>query len=332
MSSLSASGIFIASVALTAISSFVLARDLDRLGARLRLSEGLMGLITALGANAPEISSSVVALLHRERDIGIGVVVGSNLFNLAALMGLSAVIAGHVRISRAGLILNGGVAVVVTGVLLALVVGAIGPGVSVVAIGAVMVPYVALMALHPERLHRRVPEGRLRDYLIAATEHAQRDARTGQTPRRAIWIDYLTMIPAITSIVLGSIGMVNSATILGRRWGWSDAIIGTLILAALTSLPNVLTAVRLALHRRGSAVVSEALNSNTLNILAGICLPALFLGLGAASQLTLHSTYWLMGLTLLTLLLTWMHGGLYRWEGSIIIAAYLAFVALVAAR
>ena len=80
--------------------------------------------------------------------------------------------------------------------------------------------------------------------------------------------------------------MVRAATDLGAPLGrLRTSIIGTLVLAALTSLPNLLTAVRLALHGRGSATVSEAFNSNSLNVLAGIAIPALFFALGAAGGL-----------------------------------------------
>src|SRR6266571_370703 len=101
------------SFALTVASSIVLARGLDRLGERLGFSEALLGIVTALGADAPEIASAVAAIVAGHADTGVGVVVGSNVFNLAALLGVSALIAGRVRIHRHGLLLNGGVAIVV---------------------------------------------------------------------------------------------------------------------------------------------------------------------------------------------------------------------------
>ena len=97
----------------TVAASVVLARELDRIGERLGFSEALLGMVTALGADAPEIASAVAAVVAGHQDTGVGVVVGSNVFNLAALLGVSALIAGPVRIHRHGLLLNGGVAVVV---------------------------------------------------------------------------------------------------------------------------------------------------------------------------------------------------------------------------
>src|SRR5256714_1503903 len=103
--------LFAGSFALTVASSIVLARELDRLGERLGFSEALLGILTALGADAPEIASAVAAIVAGHKDTGVGVVVGSNVFNLAGLLGLSALLAGPVRIHAHGLVLTGGVAV-----------------------------------------------------------------------------------------------------------------------------------------------------------------------------------------------------------------------------
>src|SRR2546430_16753303 len=103
-------------------------RGLDRLGARLGLSGALLGLLTALGADTPEISSAVASLQARARDVGLGVVLGSNIFNLAALLGLSAVLAGRVSVRREGLVLDGGGGLLATLVAAALPLRPPSPG------------------------------------------------------------------------------------------------------------------------------------------------------------------------------------------------------------
>src|SRR4029077_16265488 len=104
-----ATALLAASFGVTVAASGALARQLDRIGERLGFSEALLGMVTALGADAPEIASAVAAIVAGQQDTGVGVVVGSNVFNLAALLGVSALIAGPVRIHRHGLLLNGGV-------------------------------------------------------------------------------------------------------------------------------------------------------------------------------------------------------------------------------
>src|SRR2546423_8147143 len=90
--------LFAGSFALTVASSIVLARELDRLGERLGFSEALLGIVTALGADAPEIATAVAAAVAGHEDTGVGAVVGSNVFNPPGLLGFSALIPGPVRI------------------------------------------------------------------------------------------------------------------------------------------------------------------------------------------------------------------------------------------
>src|SRR6059036_690606 len=118
--------VFCVSVAASIVASLVFARKLDEVSEWLGVSEGLHGILTALGADAPEISTAIAAVAASHGQLGVGVVIGSNVFNLAALLGLSAVVAGHVAIHRHGLLLNGAAALGVSGVATALVLGAVG--------------------------------------------------------------------------------------------------------------------------------------------------------------------------------------------------------------
>jgi cation:H+ antiporter len=315
--------LFVGAFALTVASSLVLARELDRIGERLGLSEALLGILTALGADAPEIATAVAAVVAGHKGTGVGVVIGSNVFNLAGLLGLSALVAGPVRIHRHGLVLNGGVAIVVSvcGALVA--VGILSGGVGLLLALLVLAPYVTLSALQ-ERARSGLP-ARLREALV----EEQRDARRDEFAPPATRSDALSVLPALAAVVGGAYGMVAAAQSLGHRWGVSDIILGALVLAALTSIPNLLAAVRLALHGRGAACVSESLNSNNANILVGLCVPALILGLGAATGIETFIAWWMVGMTFTAVVLGF-GGGLTRREGAAIVGLYVAFAVVVA--
>jgi cation:H+ antiporter len=324
--------VFLVSVPLTLIATVAFARQIDRASERIGASEGLHGILTALGADAPEIASAVTALVAGDSKIGVGVVVGSNVFNLAALLGLSALVAGYVQIHRHGLLLNGGVALAVTALGAALVLGAIDAAPATVLLLAVLVPYVVALSVRPGRIRALVPGKRVRDFLVEAVREEVSDLQTGEVAPPATRRDVADLAVSLAGIVLGSIGMVRAATDLGHHWNVSDVIIGTLVLAALTSLPNLLTAVRLAVHGRGSATVSEAFNSNSLNVLAGIAIPALFFTLGAAGGLVTFSVWWLVGMTVVAVVLSYRGEGVRRSEGAVIVALYIAFAAVIASR
>jgi cation:H+ antiporter len=140
--------LFALSLAVTLAAGEALVRGLDRLGGRLGFSGAMLGLLTALGAAAPEISSALAPLRAGARDIGLGVVLGSNIFNLAALLGLGAVLAGRVHVRRAGLVLHGGVALWATLVSGTLLRRALAPAPASVLLAVVVIPYVVGAGAH----------------------------------------------------------------------------------------------------------------------------------------------------------------------------------------
>jgi Ca2+/Na+ antiporter len=111
---------------------------------------------------------------------------------------------------------------------------------------------------------------------------------------------------------------------LGHRWSVPEYLVGVLVLAVLTSLPNAFTGIRLGLQSRGSALLSETLNSNTINLVAGIAIPALFLSLGSFSGLVAFDLAWLIGMTLVVLAL--LVRGVGRSGGALIVGLYLVFL------
>ena len=295
---------FLLGLGLSLAASEVLVRTLSRLGHELRLSAGLLGLLVALGADSPEISSALAASLSGARDVGVGVIIGSNLFNLAALLGLSALIAGRLRFRRMLLALDGGVALLATLIVALLVAVRLAPVLGLALMLIVTVPYVFVLA-RPVQLP---PNG----------------SQASGSWRPALWL-----LPAIGAIVAGSSLMVAMALPLGDRWHVSRAVLGTVVLAALTSLPNAYAAVRLALRQNGPAVVSEAFNSNTLNLVAGISVPALFLGGIGAVPGAGRELAWLLAMTLAAIGLGFAREELGRPSGLVLIVIYAAFLVVV---
>jgi cation:H+ antiporter len=293
---------FAGSLVLALAASVVFARRLDRLGSRLGWPEALVGLLTATAADGPELCSAVIAIAHGSAAVGAGVVVGSNLFNLAAMVGAVALVArAPVRIGRRDLVREAGVALAVTAAA-ALVVGGVLPAwIGAAACGVAGFLYIEGLDLpvHPPGSLR------VRARAVGITAHE---------------------LPAIALIALGSLGMVRSALELASRWSIPDAVVGMVILAWLTSLPNALTAFRLGLSGRGDALVSEALHSNSINMAGGLVLPALFVPVAGVSAAGLGL---LFGLTALTLAPLAWRGSLGRRAGAAIVAAYAVAAVLV---
>jgi cation:H+ antiporter len=150
-------------------------------------------------------------------------------------------------------------------------------------------------------------------------------------PQRGRVPDVVMGLAAVLVVVGASIVMERSASTLGAHLELSGIVVGALVLAGVTSLPNAVAAVYLARRGLGTATLSTALNSNTLNVAIGLLLPATVAGLSEASGSTTLVVGWYFGLTLFALVTAYIGRGLRRAGGALIIAAYLIFAVLVAA-
>jgi cation:H+ antiporter len=219
------------------------------------------------------------------------------------MVGLSAVLAGAVTIARRELAVEGLVALAATLVAGAVVIDLLSAAWACVLFAAIAVPYVVAASRRPS-LHHTSP-------------HAHEGA---------LWKPIALIVPAVALIVLGSTGMVRSALVLADRWHVSKVIVGVIVLAVLTSLPNAYTAVRLGLSGRGSALVSEAFGSNTINLVGAVLVPALVIGLAGRSGVTDASFVWLAVTTCVVIALLGRAGGMGRLGGAVVLALYAGFV------
>jgi cation:H+ antiporter len=322
-------GLFVFAAAISLTTSWLLVSRLERIGARIGLSEALLGMLAALAADAPEITASVTALAGHHARIGAGVVIGSNVFNLAALLGVSAIVAGEIRLHRRVILLEGTVALLIATVCLGVVLGGPGPGVGLLVSACVLVPYLVVSGVSPRKLRSlRLPAAWVRWLAEAVVEEGE-ELEPAIHPSRAGALDVTVALLATAIVVVASVAMELTASTLGTRHHVPGIVTGALVLAGVTSLPNAVSALYLAVRGRGAATLSIALNSNAINVTVGLLLPGVVVGLGAPSgQGTLVAGSYL-GLTALTLVCAYAARGLRRAHGALIIAGYLAFVAAV---
>jgi len=300
-----AAPLFAVSLGVTLAAARLFARRLDRLGVRFGFPEALIGLLTALAADGPEISSALISLIKGAHDVGVGVLVGSNGFNLAAMIGLSALIAGSVRLARNTLVLEGAVGLTVTLLAAALLLGWVSPVAASVSAAIVLVPYLFAV----------VTRGR--------PSERPREPDTSDNPTHHLL--GLIVLDVIV-IVAGSLGMVQAALSLAGSWHISHTVLGVLILGPLTSIPNALTANRLGRAGRGAALVGETFNSNTINLAFGVIVPSLFVTFAATTTTGKLQLAWLVGATLVTMAALARPGGMRRPAAAALIGLYFAFV------
>jgi cation:H+ antiporter len=321
--------VFLAGAGVSLAVSWLLVSRLERIGERLGFSEALLGIVAALAADAPEISAAVSAMIAHQQRVGAGVVLGSNVFNLAALLGLGAVVAGRIGLHRKVVILGGVVALWVAISCVLVVTGMLPAVAGLVLALVILAVYLVLLGTEGQgMLSERLPR-RLLVWLRSAVTEEEIELEDAIRPSRGRWPDVVTAIAALIIVVAASVTMERAASGLGQRYGVPQIITGGLVLAAVTSLPNAVAAVYLAGRGRGAATLSTALNSNTVNVVAGLLLPGALLGLGPLSGQAVLVTAWYAALSLAVLAIAYRHRGLGRPAGAMIIAAYVAFAASV---
>ncbi len=312
-------------------TSWVLVSRLERVGERLGLSEALLGMLAALAADSPEITAAITALVHHQPTVGAGVVLGSNVFNLAALLGLGAVVEGRVRLHRKVVVFSGAVAMLVGAACLLSVGGQLSAGAGLALVLAVLVPYVVLLGAHQRILGRLRLPTRWAAWIDAAIVEEESELEEAIRPERGTGIDAVVAVGALAVVISASVAMERGASSLGMHFGVPEIVVGALVLAAVTSLPNAVSAIYLARRGRGAATLSVALNSNSLNVTAGLLIPATVIGLAEPSGSGLLVAGWYVGLTAVALMLAYVGHGLRRASGGLIIAAYVLFVVLLLA-
>lgn len=323
MSPVLAVPLFLLSLAVTLAAARLFASRLDHLGVRFGFPEALIGLLTALAADGPELSSALFALIKGEHDVGVGVLVGSNGFNIAAMIGVSVLLTGCVRIPRDTLWLEGLVGLAITVLASVLLLHWLSPAPAAILTAVVLIPYVLLVAAGPRfaAMLRRASKHRLAD---ALTPHPRPDTPdpSSNPTHHLLGLILLDLVV----IVAGSAGMVQTALDLAGDWHIPTSVLGVLILGPLTSIPNALTAIRLGFAGRGAALVSETFNSNTLNLAAGVIAPALFVTFAAISTIDKLQLAWLLATTVVTIAFLARPDGMRRVHAVVIVVLYFAFV------
>src|SRR4051812_12917997 len=141
--------LFAGSLAVTLAAAGFFADRLDHVGPRIGLPEVIVGLLTALAADAPELSSAVIALIHGDKEVGLGVVLGASAFNFATMIGVSALLAGSIVIGRPALAVEGVVGLTAAIAAALVVFRAVPVWLALALLVAVAAPYVVVVSRRP---------------------------------------------------------------------------------------------------------------------------------------------------------------------------------------
>jgi cation:H+ antiporter len=235
----------------------LLVRGSSQLAIALGISPLVVGLtVVAYGTSAPELVVSVQSSLSGQPDVAIGNVVGSNIFNVLFILGLSAMIV-PLRVSqqliRVDVPLMVGLSVLV---LATAQDGKIGRLDGLVLIGGI-IAYTVLAVVSSRR----------EKAAIQAEYEAEFGMKKEVEGRGKIVANLLLVAAGLALLVLGSRWFVDSAIMIARAMGVSELVIGLTIVAAGTSMPEVATSIMAAIRGERDIAVGNVIGSNIFNIL-----------------------------------------------------------------
>ena len=295
-----------------------LVRGASALALRFGVSPLVVGLtVVAIGTSSPELVVSLQAALAGQGGVAVGNVVGSNVANLGLIVGLSCLLA-PMTVDRKLVRNDVPVMLAAMGAMtLFLLDGSMGR-IEGAALALDAVVYTVQAIRTSRRESRAVREVDLPPEVEAAL--AERSVSTGK--------HLLFVVGGVALLVYGSDLLLNGAIEAAVRFGVSEAVIGLTLVALGTSLPELATTIVGALRGQGEIALGNALGSNIFNslgVLGPTALVAPIVGAGVGTA-TLGL---MMAFGALTLVILITGGQTRRWEGAVLLAAYVAYIAYV---
>jgi cation:H+ antiporter len=307
--------LFLAGLAALIAGSEMLVRGASGLALRLGLSPLVIGLtVVSFGTSAPEVAVSVEAAWRGATDLIVGNVIGSNIFNILAILGLSALI---IPLSVHSQVIRQELPVMIGAGVLLLVLGQDGQIglLDALLLSVCLIVYTVFLVVQSRREEK------------ANTAENPPPDQEGAAPQ-ALWLSVGLVLVGLALLVFGSGWLVEASIAFAKALGVSDLVIGLTVVAAGTSMPELAASIAAALKGERDMAVGNVIGSCTFNIFG--CLGVA--GLVSAGGLSLAPAamsfdLWVMLATFVACLPAFISGReIARWEGAVFFAYYVFYV------
>jgi cation:H+ antiporter len=307
---------FFAGLVLLVFGAELLVRGASSLALSFGISPLVVGLtIVAMGTSSPEMAVSLQAAASGQADMAVGNVVGSNIFNILFILGLSALIAPLLvndQLIRQEVPVMIGVSVL----LFALVLDGKASRLEGIVLVGLLIAYTAYLIIQSRRGHDSLAE-EVKSELPAST-----------SAWHSHWIaNVVFALAGLGLLVLGAQWLVDAAVAFARYLEVSEVVIGLTIVAAGTSLPEVATSVMAAIRGHRDIAVGNVIGSNIFNIL-GVLGPSAIIasgGITIANSVLVFDIPVMLAVTLACLPIFFTGNLIARWEGGLFLALYCAY-------
>lgn len=305
------------------VGAEALVKGASRLAALVGISPLIIGLtVVAYGTSAPEMAVSIQSSLAGQGDIALGNVIGSNIFNVLVILGLSSLVAPLV-VAQQLIRLDVPIMIGVSGLLLLFSLDhqlQFSDGIILLVGGVVYTLFLVYLSRKESN----------------AEVQAEYDQEYGlkEQPRLGWLINLGWMALGLATLVLGSRLFINGAVSIATAFGVSQLVIGLTIVAAGTSLPELATSVVATMRGERDIAVGNVVGSNIFNILVVLGVTSLVsIGGVAIPDAVLHFDLPVMVAVAMACIPIFATGNVIsRWEGVLFSSYYVAYAAYLILR
>lgn len=290
----------------------------------LKIPSLIIGLtLVSIGTSAPEASVSIRSAINGMNDMSIGNVVGSNVFNTLFILGVSSLI---VPLSVGKDIKRYDIPVMVclyaVLILFAFVITPLKLDIfESVALLVLFVAYTAFLIIRTKKA----------DKSAAVKTDITAVPSAPVKKQKPVWLNIVLAVLGLAGIIFGGDLVVDNAAEIAKTAGMSEALVGLTIVAAGTSLPELVTSIVASVKKENDIAVGNVIGSNIFNII-------LILGLSSAiGSLTLDWSLLtdmlvMLGSGIAVLLVALFSKNMRRWQGAVTVLLYIAYLAYIIVR
>ncbi len=293
----------------------VLVRGAVNVASRFHISPMIIGLtIVSFGTSAPELLVSVQAALDGYPDLSIGNVIGSNIANLALVLGVTAIVL-PIPVALKTIRLDWPVMMVATLMFWYTISDLMLSSMEGVILFVSLIMYLIYMFYQSRREVKMMKEERLVD--------------EEEIKSKSVLADSLLIIGGCLGLVFGADLLVKASTELARHFGVSEHIIGVTVVAFGTSVPELATSLIAALKKELDISVGNLIGSNIFNILAVLGITSIVKPIPVNQVVLDADIYWVLAITIGVLLFSLHRFLIQRWKGILLLLFYVTYIVLV---
>lgn len=300
---------------------------------KLKVSTAVVGLtIVAFGTSTPELAVSLTGAIQGQSDLSLGNIVGSNIFNILAILGVSALIR-PLLVGKASLRYEMPFMLIATLVLAVISLDHLFDAGAVDKIsradGIILLFFFILFMAYSIATAKK---DELPSPQNEETSPTNEEAAKGKRKSKS-YISILMIVGGLAMLVVGSRLFVHGASDIARSLGISEAVIGVTLAAIGTSLPELITSVVAVRKGQIDIAVNNVVGSNLFNILFILGTTATISPLQRGGILGTDYLF-MIGSAVLLVLFSWFpkRGILTRFAGLLLLLAYIAYMILLVMR